>query len=99
MSERTSSDYRVSYPTKNQVEACNRVELAKRRGISFTYTSIDSGGYDSSPKPQPIPHEGVTDLLDRMIAPRELTLKVRSYFLGLQSASSTIILSSGHKSC
>lgn len=62
------------YPLKREVESCNNRRLNALTGTEYTYRSVDSAGYDV--QHNPITRDNANQLLDRMTAVSEVTLKV-----------------------
>jgi hypothetical protein len=81
-----------------EVESCNNIRLAALEGPGYTYTAMDSAGYD-------VYHQPITDgaaevLLNRLVSVSKITLKVRSSFSFSLCLTSTATFvpdrSSGH---
>lgn len=56
------------------MEACNLNRLNNIKTIGHDYNAVDRPGYDEFGKP--IPYDKMHKLLERLIAPRVITLKV-----------------------
>jgi len=64
----------VRFPLRREVESCNNNRLAALACPDHTFISVDSAGYDF--KNEPISVESAQNLLDRLVAPSTITLKV-----------------------
>ncbi|KAI0733984.1 hypothetical protein C8Q72DRAFT_771378, partial [Fomitopsis betulina] len=62
------------FPTRREVDNANSARLAQLSGSSQRYLAIDRPGVDA--KGNQIPLVKARELLDRLVAPKELTLKV-----------------------
>lgn len=62
------------FPLRREVESCNNNRLAALAGPDHTFNSVDSAGYDVNDRP--ISVESAHNLLDRLVAPSTITLKV-----------------------
>lgn len=71
------------FPLRREVESCNNNRLAALAGPDHTFISVDSAGYDV--KNQPISVESAQNLLDRLIAPSTITLKVGAQVMLIQN--------------
>lgn len=56
------------------MEGCNNRRLNELTGEIHTYHAMDSRGYNA--KGNPVDKEMAQRLLDRLVAPREISLKV-----------------------
>jgi ATP-dependent DNA helicase PIF1 len=63
-----------SYPLRAEVENCNNKRLDELTGSIQEYKAVDSAGYDVHGVH--IPFEQASQLLQRMVAPQEISLKV-----------------------
>lgn len=63
-----------SFPTRKEVDGANQSRLDQLPGEAITFKSKDEGGWD--PNGVPLPSVHVQDLLNRLIAPEVITLKV-----------------------
>jgi hypothetical protein len=70
-----------SFPLRAEVEGCNNQRLKELTGEIQTYQAMDSRGYDASG--EPIDKETAQRLLDRLVARREISLKVVMDVLGI----------------
>jgi hypothetical protein len=62
------------FPLRAEVEGCNNRRLNELTGDIQIYHAMDSRGYNA--KGDPIDKEMAQRLLDRLVAPREISLKV-----------------------
>ena len=63
-----------SFPTRREVDNANSARLAQLPGPSQRYLAIDRPG--TNDKGSFIPLTKARELLDRLVAPKDLTLKV-----------------------
>jgi hypothetical protein len=64
----------TSFPLRAEVEGCNNQRLKELTGGIQIYHAMDSRGYNA--KGEPVDKEMAQRLLDRLVAPREISLKV-----------------------
>lgn len=78
----TQTDYGgCRFPLKRDVERENNRRLALIQGVSHRFISLDSAGWDAAGNP--ISQDKAKKLLKDLIAPEEITLKVRLSFSNL----------------
>ncbi len=63
-----------SFPTRNEVDVANRNRLNQIKDRARQYNAIDAPGYDDYGRQ--IPPERVDRLLERLVAPKNIVLKV-----------------------
>jgi ATP-dependent DNA helicase PIF1 len=62
------------FPLKSQVESCNKTHLDVLPGEILTYTAMESRGFNMYG--ERILVDAAGRLLERLVAPREISLKV-----------------------
>lgn len=63
------------FPTRKEVDTANTNRLNRiKEELSYTYIAVDQPGFDDDRKP--IPMEKAKKLLDNLVAPKEIVLKV-----------------------
>ncbi|THH28278.1 hypothetical protein EUX98_g5905 [Antrodiella citrinella] len=62
------------FPTRREVDAANSSRLNKIRESARQYNATDAPGYDAEGRPIPFPQ--MERLLERLVAPKSITLKV-----------------------
>jgi hypothetical protein len=67
------------FPLKSEVESCNKTHLNVLSGEQLTYSAMDSRGFDMSIKR--ISLDVANKLLDRLVVPKVISLKVGRNFL------------------
>lgn len=68
----------TSFPLRAEVEGHNNSRLDELTGNAHIYHSMDSRGYNA--KGELVEKEMAQRLLERLVAPRSLSLKVTHYF-------------------
>lgn len=71
------------FPLKSQVELCNKTHLDVLPGEIFTYTAMESRGFNMYG--ERISFDAAGRLLERLVAPREITLKVGAQVMLLRN--------------
>lgn len=69
----------ISYPTRREVERANTTRLNRIQKDAHTYAAQDRPGYDQNDKP--ISAKRMESLLERLVAPKSIVLKVWRYTL------------------
>lgn len=70
------------FPLKSQVEFCNKTHLDALPGEIFPYTAMESRGFNMYG--ERISFDAAGRLLERLVAPREISLKVSCDLLSVQ---------------
>lgn len=71
------------FPLKSQVELCNKIHLDVLPGEILTYTAMESRGFSMYGKR--ISADAAERLLERLVAPREISLKVDAQVMLLRN--------------
>lgn len=78
----------VSFPLRAEVEGHNNQRLSELKGRVYTYHSIDSRGYNA--KGEILDKETAERLLERLVARREISLKVGAFRSQVESLTSNL---------